>query len=518
MELDALKNVLLSGERPENELSDLNLLSGELIIYPRSVHHSGESIYFIAKDKSEKNLFILFKKKALLNDFQNGKLVRENGDSILMKFPLSTHNRKCIQKIFDFTNPVTAGLQNSFGFGDRIGLANPGHLKALNGYKFFPVLAQQSIRELTRTNRTADEVMDAAVWSVFQEGFTSGFGADADHLKSTDDIDMMAAAGYKMFTFDPGEYVLNEADNLDESSLLKKLSEYPWVELNDSVDEAIKRYLSGKIEVDEFTIDVEKIDLLRAYSKYGRALAHVKKLFHHLKNNYSDYNFEVEISVDETDSVTSVFEHYFIASELKRLGVEFVSLAPRFPGAFEKGIDYKGDLSFFESEYRKHAALTVHFGTYKISLHSGSDKFTVYKIIAKINKGFIHIKTAGTSYLEALKVTAVREPDLFREILNFSRGLYESEKRTYHVSADLNRVKEAYEYNDEELLQLFYSDDARQVLHVTFGKVLTEKNSSGDYLFKEKIINCLKEHEDLHNEILIKHFNKHLEPFKEINS
>jgi len=98
--------------------------------------------------------------------------------------------------------------------------------------------------------------------------------------------------------------------------------------------------------------------------------------------------------------------------------------------------------------------------------------------------------------------------------LEFSRGLYENEKKTYHVSADLNSVSPADKYSDEQLIDLFSQDDARQVLHVTFGSVLTSVDEAGKYLFKERIINCLKENEDVHYDVLIKHFNKHLEPFK----
>ena len=71
--------------------------------------------------------------------------------------------------------------------------------------------------------------------------------------------------------------------------------------------------------------------------------------------------FDFEVSVDETDEPTTIFEHYFIACELKRLGIEWTSLAPRFVGKFEKGVDYQGDLHEFESEYRKHAAIQKYF-------------------------------------------------------------------------------------------------------------------------------------------------------------
>ncbi|MFO7448354.1 MAG: tagaturonate epimerase family protein [Ignavibacteriaceae bacterium] len=517
MELQHLKENLASVPGEKDTLINYDINSfGSLGIYYKSVFRHNSLLFFIGKKETEKSLYILYDAGSKESEIFQGDIVSSGKtDLSLKKCPLNTQNRKAVQSIFPFTVASIIGLKNSFGFGDRIGLANAGHLQALSGYDFYPVLAQQSIRELTRTGRSADEVMDAAVWAVFQEGYTKGFSADGDHLKTTEDIDLMVKAGYKIFTFDPGEYVENNADVYDKEDLLKTLKDYPWDKLGDSPEDAKKRYLNGPVKInDQFTIKVEELALLKAYCKYGRSLAHVKKLYDHLKKAYADYDSEVEVSVDETDSVTSVFEHFFISNELKRLGVEFVSLAPRFVGSFEKGIDYKGDLKLFEEEYKLHAAIAEHFGNYKISLHSGSDKFSVYTVIGKLKKGFIHVKTAGTSYLEALKVVAVKQPDLFREIFDFSRGLYDDEKRTYHVSADLKKVKGGFDYKDNELPALFDSIDARQILHVTFGKVLSEKDKKGNYLFKDRIIECLKKYEETHYQILVKHFTRHLEPFK----
>ena len=130
---------------------------------------------------------------------------------------------------------------------------------------------------------------------------------------------------------------------------------------------------------------------------------------------------DMELSVDETDTPTSPEEHYFIANELRRLGVRLVSLAPRYVGRFEKGVDYIGDLDRFAATFTQHAAIARTLGPYKLGLHSGSDKFAIYPIVADIANGLFHLKTAGTSYLEALRTVARFEPALFREILNDSR-------------------------------------------------------------------------------------------------
>ncbi len=519
METSTLRAELLSQNSIDNTIINKTINGkNELNIYPKSIQAFGEMLFFIAKEKTEKYLFILFENinNKPVAEFEGTMLVPESSSgTILKKCKMDTSNRRLIQKYFPFTKPVVLGLSNSFGFGDRLGLANAGHIRSLNGSNFKPVLAQQSIRELTRTQRTPDEVMDAAVWAVFQEGYTLGFGADADHLKTTADIDLMVAAGFTMFTFDPGEYVNNEADSLNEMQLDTAIKQLNWQNLNSSYEKLSVNYSNKEIIISEsLKLKPSETDFKRALVKYGNALAHIRMLNDYLKTKYASYDSEVEVSVDETESVTSPFEHFFIANELKRLNVNFVSLAPRFIGDFEKGIDYKGDIEIFRTEYIKHLSIVKHFGSYKISLHSGSDKFSVYKVIGSMSNAFTHVKTAGTSYLEALKVSAVKEPSLFREILDYSRSLYVNEKKTYHVSADLNKVKPANEYSDEQLLELFYSDDCRQVLHVTFGRVVTDKDENGKLKFKEKLLNCLKENEETHYNILIKHFHKHLEPFK----
>ena len=92
------------------------------------------------------------------------------------------------------TQPVPLGLKRSFGFGDRLGLATPGHLAAARKSNFAPIFAQQSIREMERTQRTPQEVMTAAQTSLAQAGYTQPWGADADHHKTPADVHKSAAA------------------------------------------------------------------------------------------------------------------------------------------------------------------------------------------------------------------------------------------------------------------------------------------------------------------------------------
>ena len=195
--------------------------------------------------------------------------------------------------------------------------------------------------------------------------------------------------------------------HLDEKQLDEAIKKIDWKGLSTNYSALESEYLNKTFQISkDLKLEATKDKIKRAVLKYGDALSHIKKMYDHLTLKHPNYESEVEVSVDETESVTSPFEHFFIAKELNRLGVKIISLAPRFVGSFEKGIDYKGDLNLFKEEYLKHLAISKHFGNYKLSLHSGSDKFSVYKIIGEINDGFIHVKTAGTSYLEALKVAA----------------------------------------------------------------------------------------------------------------
>ena len=257
------------------------------------------------------------------------------------------------------------------------------------------------------------------------------WGADADHLKTVDDIPPFIAAGYTFFTVDPGEHVDNGADTDSLEALKQKVASLNW-------DELSALYLSGSGEQAWGQFDAEL--LMRAMVKYGKAIQHAVSMFKRLSELKEAFDFEV--SVDETDSPTTPLEHFFIANELTREGVKFVSLAPRFIGDFEKGVDYIGDLNALDVEMSKHAAVTAHFGTYKLSLHSGSDKFSVYPLVAKHWGERVHVKTAGTSYLEALRVLAKHEPDLFTKIYTLGRERYETDKKTYHVSAELESVAE----------------------------------------------------------------------------
>jgi len=489
---------------------------GGISVYASSVRMQGGNLFFIGRQESGKYLYIT---SAEGNGGQSsgfegvqvpGVILAENLRTL--RCPFSHANAALLREIFQFTRPVLIGLADSFGFGDRLGIANPAHIRSLAGSHMRPVLAQQSIRELDRTQRSAEEVLDAASWAVFQEGYTQGFGADADHLKTPDDIDRYARAGFTMFTFDPSANVENEAVTLPAEMLRLRAQHIETGDLR--LEDALARYARQTFKLEDGSVlQPSKDEITRAFVKYGKAVSYTGVLFRHLKQRHPSLPSEVELSVDETDIPSTPTEHLFVAGELKRMGVEWISLAPRFVGDFEKGVDYRGDLSLFKREYLQHLSIAKLMGPYKISIHSGSDKFSVYNVIGSIRQGAVHVKTAGTSYLEALRTAAHAEPPLMRSVLDYAREQYEEQRKSYHVTARLDRVPKGNECSDERLLALFEEHDARQVFHVTFGKVLTDRGADGKYLFREKLMRCLDQNEGLHYETLVRHFRKHLDPF-----
>lgn len=448
-------------------------------------------------------------------DFQGVKQDSPEGSFLICT--LNHENAEAMRSLLPYTKPVTIGNTNSFGFGDRLGNAGAAHLRALMESKpfFLPVLAQQSIRELDRSGRTADEVMDAATWAVFQMGYKGGFCADADHLKTTDDVDYMMKAGFTMVTIDPSDYTNNLSQSMSEAELNDAYHSIPWDKLNDDPENFMHRYAGKTIKLKgDISFTPLRTEILRAAVKYGNVIIHTTEMFRYLRDNYPDHDTEVELSIDETPYPTTPVEHLIVASELQRLEVELVSLAPRFCGDFEKGIDYKGDLDAFCEEYLLHQAIAAKYGGYKLSFHSGSDKFSIYEAIGELDTGNIHVKTAGTSYLEALRAVALCDTQLFREIMAFSMQRFDADRKTYHISADTARMRDPGDYSSEDLPKLLDDDNARQVFHVTFGSVLTHQEADGKPGFRDRMMTVMTEYEELYEECLYKHFRKHISPFE----
>lgn len=360
---------------------------------------------------------------------------------------------QALRTLFPFTRPTRVLARNATcGVGDRLGIAGPGHIRAFEQYDVAPVFAQQSMRENGLTGRSFADVIDAVTFSVFRAGFRKGFGADGDHLKTFEDISAALEAGCTMITLDCSDYIHKEATSAPDI-------------YNDAIAFAARVYA--------------------AFFEGGR------------------YAADLEISIDETDTPTTPAQHRYIAQELSARGVRFASLAPRFCGEFQKGVDYRGDLVQFEREIAVHADIAREYG-YKLSIHSGSDKFSVFPLIAKHTNGSVHLKTAGTSWLEAMKVVAAKDPALYREAHARALECFEAARKYYHVTTNLSNIPPLAALADDELPALFENGDARQLIHITYGFLL------GDAALKQRLYTLWRRERQAYSDALCSHISRHL--------
>lgn len=465
-------------------------------VYPLSVNRIGDGAVFMAEDGGETIIVAVGKDW----DF-TGVEFEVNGQPCIAA-PLTHANAQQLRKLFPFTAPVRVlGKDRTVGVGDRLGIAGAGHIRVFQKYDAFPVLAQQSIRELNLTGRTYEDVLDAATFVVYREGFRKGFGADGDHLKKPEEVAMALRLGFSMITLDCSEHMHNEFASMPLAELHEKYVADPVLEA---------KYLGKTFEVGEgVTVSFDEESFKRMVMVYAEVIDFATSIY---RKFFSDgtYDADFEISIDETITPTTPLEHFFVANELTARGVKFETLAPRFCGEFQKGVDYIGDIVQFEKELAVHAVIARHFG-YKISLHSGSDKFSVFGIFGRLTKGRFHVKTAGTNWLEAMKLVAMVDPDLYREIHAFALSKFTEVTKYYKVSTDITRIPNLSTLDDKALVKLFCHNDARQLIHITYGPILSEKDANGNYLFKDRVYDLWKLHANQYSDLLFSHIGRHLE-------
>lgn len=471
-------------------------------IYLTSFHKKGAALFCICRD-DEKKAKCLVMCATAADAFPNLPGQREqHGAYTLVQTGLTHEAALFLRQEFPFTAPqALKGKDATIGTGDRLGLANPAHVKAVQEYDIFPVLAQQSIRELNFTKRTYHDVLDAATFAVFQEGYNDGFGFDGDHLKRIEDINMALDCGATMITLDLSDVMNTKAADWTPAQLQESYAGLP-------ADERVRferTYLAGSFTLNGGTvITFDATELQRCCAMYLKAIAFGAEVYQLLVNRRGAGNFDYEISIDETTTPTVPQHHLFITQELIHHGVVVDSLAPRFIGEFQKAIDYIGDLQEFERQLKIHCDIARTYGNYKVSIHSGSDKFSVYPAIGKWTAGRLHVKTAGTSWLEAVRVIAFREPKLYRKIHQVALDSYQEALKFYHITADFTKVKPLDSASDAELPEYLNLPESRQLIHIIYGFVLQ------DPALREEFYQALYTHEDLHYALLREHIGKHV--------
>lgn len=464
-------------------------------IYPRSVNKVGNGFVFALKSN---NIDYLVATHDLSNNFQGENYHLDNIKYVVALPNYVNMNR--LRNLLPFTKakPVLRE-KRSFGLGDRLGLAGEGHLRVMEKYDVYPILAQQSMRELNLTNRSYADVMDAASLAVFKFGFKKGFGADGDHLKTKEDIKYALDLGFTMITLDTSDYIKNDVNKMSDEEVLKAVSLTPYEK---------DTYLNKTFKIDQFEISFNEVELKRAVLIYRDSINYATDIY----NTFFKDNHEVdfELSIDETATPTELNQHFYIANELYKNDVVLTTIAPRFHGEFQKGIDYIGDIALFERELKVHVAISEHFG-YKLSIHSGSDKFSIFEIIGRETAGHFHVKTAGTNWLEALLVVAIEDPSLYREIHEFALESFADATKLYYVTTNLANIPKLNELSDQQLPSLFKNNDARQLLHITYGHILTAKNRDDSLRFKNRLYGVWTKYSNTYANMLEKHIGRHLE-------
>jgi len=467
-------------------------------VFEGSVNEVGGSVVFMACDKGETFLVVAGKDGSAAAETLGFNAVDLGGGKFRAEL---NHDNACVlRKLFPFTTPV-CGLKKpkSFGLGDRLGIATPGHIDLFKKNDVFPVFAQQSIRELNLTNRTYEDVLNAASFAVYREGYKKGFGADGDHLKTEKDVEYALGLGFTMITLDCSEHIKNNITAANAPPLPEKYKD---------------KYLNKTFDIEGYSIIFTEDELKQCAAIYSDAIVFAADIYNKFFAS-GKYNADFEISIDETVSVTTPLQHFFVAHELIDMGVSFATIAPRFCGEFQKGIDYIGDIAQFEKEIKVHAAITRYLSTasqgYKLSIHSGSDKFSVFPYIGRETRGLFHVKTAGTNWLEAMRVAAIVDPSLYREVHNYALSVFEEAKKYYHVTTDLSKLPDISTIKNEELPKLFENNEVRQVIHITYGLILSYKNNDGSFVFKDRLYNLWKMNENEYRNALVKHIGKHLD-------
>ncbi len=458
-----------TGEHPE-----------ELDIYNQSVQTAGNDIVFRVNAGSCDKLVITSDGKYRVLDLDH-----DCADYLRRTFPFSAPS-----KVLRHAKTI--------GTGDRLGVACDGHIASVEGSDFYPVLAQQSIRELTLTGRSYEAVLDAVTFAVFKNGFKTPWGADGDHLKTDAEIEYAISCGYTMITLDSSEKIKTGVERLSDAELAAIYT--PNSEL-ENIYPGHEFHISSDV-----TVSFDERTFREAAVIYGEAIDFISEIYsRHIRGAELDF----EISIDETATPTTPEQHFFVANELARRGVKFDTMAPRFCGEFQKGIDYIGDLTQFEREFIVHAAIADKFD-YKISVHSGSDKFSVFPLVGKLSHGRFHLKTAGTSWLEAMKLIAKCEPELYREVHAYALSRFEDAKKYYVVTTDLSKIPALDTLSDAELPQLFDNNDARQLIHITYGFILGAKDEQENFVYRDRLYAAWRRHADEYRDLLAAHIGRHI--------
>ncbi len=287
----------------------------------------------------------------------------------------------------------------SIGVGDRFHRQGKAQLKAVmkakeDGVNVTPVW-NKSHREHTIVGTTQAATRREAEEAVKSCGWEGSYYVDADHIGLNNADEFMESSDF--FTLDVADYISRSAEPAHIKEFAGRYEKYVGEIKPAGVNKAF---------------NVSRGDLENIAAKYLLAIEEAGKIFRHIKKSKQGADFIPEVSMDETDAPQSPMELFFILGAIADEGIDCRTIAPKFCGRFNKGVDYVGKVVEFERQFREDiAAIELakkEFGLpeeLKLSVHSGSDKFSIYGPIHDALGEFdvgVHIKTAGTTWLEEL--------------------------------------------------------------------------------------------------------------------
>ena len=329
----------------------------------------------------------------------------------------------------------------SFGVGDRFAHQAKAQLRAFqmlakDGIDVAPVW-NKSNREHTFIGSEPQSVFDAAQAAVKELGWSKGWHVDADHIRLETVDRFMSCSDF--FTIDVADSIGKPAAAADVAAFVARHTE-----------------LVGTLSIIGVSapLTVTQADVERVAAKYLLAVQDAGKIYRHIVAAKGEGNIIAEVSMDETDAPQTPPELLIILAALADENVKLQTIAPKFTGRFNKGVDYVGDLVQFEKEFNDDLAVIAHavrqYGlpaNLKLSVHSGSDKFSLYPIIrralARTGAG-LHVKTAGTTWLEELIGLAEAGGDglaLAQEIYAYSLEHVDELCAPYASVIDIDRSK-----------------------------------------------------------------------------
>lgn len=328
----------------------------------------------------------------------------------------------------------------TIGVGDRFAHQAKAQLHACmkiaaDGVEVVPVW-NKSNREHTLIGSEPQSVRDAADAAVKELGWTRPYHVDADHIR-LDTVDRFMDAS-DFFTIDVADGIGAKAS---EKDVFRFVQRHPELIGEHRIAGVADPFEAGEAEV------------TRIAGKYMRAVQDAGEIFRHIAKEKGRKDFIAEVSMDETDTPQTPPELLVILALLADKKVRLQTIAPKFTGRFNKGVDYVGDLAQFEREFNDDLAIIQHavalYGlprNLKLSVHSGSDKFSLYPIIRRALQrtgAGVHLKTAGTTWLEELIGLAEAGGDglaFAKEIYGMALGNVDELCAPYATVIDIDRA------------------------------------------------------------------------------